>query len=331
MTAHAIAGPEVARYASAARPRRISLPPGWPFLAMLILSPLWYVLGLGSFIWILLAAPMFAHLLMTRSWRAPRGFILWLFFLLWVLLSAVGLQTTGNAFTYLFRTGAYVAAGLGFLYLVNVDEKDLPTDKILVALTVFWIVIVGGGFLALAIPHFSFSSPFQKVLPGSFLSNRYLHDLVHPSLSQAQALGGVRAIGHAITRPAAPFPYTNQWGGTYAFLIPFVILTMRRLRSRRRRIALAVLLVISLVPFVISINRGAWLSLAVAALYAWIRFAVRRNLRSSVGMLVLLGVVVLTVLVTPLRGVVLARLGHHGSASLRLELYHQSAQSALQS
>jgi polysaccharide biosynthesis protein PslJ len=313
---------------SRARPR---LPAGWPFLAMLFLAPLWYVLGLGAFIWIILAVPMLAHLMLARKWRAPGGFILWLFFLLWTALSALQLHSAGNWFTFSFRAGAYIAAGLGFLYLVNTDEKDLPTYKIIMALTFFWAVIVAGGYVALALPHLSFSTPFQKILPGSFLSNRYLHDLVHPSLSQAQALGGVRAIGHAITRPAAPFPYTNQWGGTYAFLTPFVLLAVRRARSRRVRVGLGVLVVISLVPFVISINRGAWLSLIVAALYAWIRFAFRRNLRSTLGLLLLLAVVTLAILVTPLRGVVLARLGHHGSTSLRLELYHQSGQSALQS
>jgi hypothetical protein len=318
-------------HGAATRWRPLHLSPGWPVLTILLFFPLWYILGLGAFIWIILAVPMFAHLLLARSWRAPGGLILWFFFLLWTALSAFQLHTTANWFTYLFRFATYAAAMIGFLYLVNTDDKDLPTHKIVRALTVFWVIVVAGGYLALALPHFSFSTPVEKLLPGSFLSNRWLYDLVHPSLAQAQALGGARAIGHAITRPAAPFAYTNQWGATYAFLTPFVFLTARQSRSRRVRAGLFVLLVVSLVPFIISVNRGAWLSLVVAAVYAWARFAGRRYLRSTLGLLGLLVVVALVIVATPLRGVVQQRIAHEGSASLRLSLYQQSGQNVMQS
>ena len=97
--------------------------------------------------------------------------------------------------------------------------------------------------------------------------------MVHPSLSQAQALGGVSAIGHAITRPAAPFAYTNWWGANYAFLLPFVVLAMRWARSRLVRVSLAGLLLVSLVPFIVSVNRGAWLSVVVGGLDDWLENA----------------------------------------------------------
>jgi len=312
------------------RRRRFQVPAGWPFLAILVLFPLWYVLGLGAFIWIILAAPIFVHLIMARTWRVPRGFIIWLLFLVWVGLSAIQISHSANWLTYGYRTASYLAATLVFIYLVNTDEKDLSTRRVINALTIFWVVIVAGGYLALAFPHFSFATPTGKLL-GHLGSNRLLISLVHPSLSQAQALGGVSAIGHAITRPAAPFAYTNWWGANYALLLPFVVLAMRWARSRLVRVSLAGLLLVSLVPFIVSVNRGAWLSVVVGGLYAWVRLAARRRGRAAMGMFALLLVVGVAVLATPLRGVVQARIGHEGSASLRLSLYQQSGQGALRS
>jgi polysaccharide biosynthesis protein PslJ len=309
---------------------RWRLPAGWPFLAILVLFPLWYLLGLGGFIWVILAAPMLVHLVVARTWRIPRGFIIWLFFLIWVGLSAIEISKGSNWFTYAYRAAAYLAATVVFIYLINTDERDLPTRRIINALTVFWAVIVVGGFAAMAAPHFSFSTPTQKLL-GHLGNNKLLIALVHPTLAQAQALGGVQAIGHAIARPAAPFAYTNWWGANFAFLIPFVILAIRQARSRLARVGLAGLLVASLVPFIYSINRGAWLSLIIGGLYAWVRFAARRRGRAGLGGLALLAVVAVAVLATPLGGVVHDRIGHAGSTSLRLTLIDQSAQGALQS
>lgn len=312
-------------------PRRLHLPAGWPMLAILLLFPLWYVLGLGAFIWIILAVPMLGHLVMARTWRAPRGFIIWVLFLTWMGLSAVQLAGPTDWLTYLFRASTYLAATLGFLYLLNTDSEDLPTERIIWAFTAFWAVIVAGGYLALAFPHTSFPTPTEKLLPSAFLSNRWLYDLVHPSLAQQQALGGVAAVGHAITRPAAPFAYTNWWGANYALLIPFVILAGRLGRSHRVRVTLYGLLLLSLVPFVVSVNRGAWLSVIVAGLYAWGRFALRGHARATAGLFALLVVVALAVVATPLRGVVQDRIEHEGSAGLRLSLYEESMQGALQS
>ncbi len=312
------------------RPGRFHLPPGWPLLAILVLFPLWYVLGLGAFIWIILAAPIFVHLVLARTWRVPRGFVIWLFFLVWVLLSAIQISHTANWLTYGYRRPRTWRRPWLFIYVVNTDEKALPTRRIINAFTVFWVVIVIGGYLAMAAPHFSFSTPAQKVL-GHLGTNKLLLTLIHPTLAQAQALGGVQAIGHAIARPAAPFAYTNWWGANFAFLVPFVILAIRQARSRLVRVSLMGMLLVSLVPFVYSINRGAWLSLIIGGLYAWIRIAARRRGRAFIGGLALLAVVAVAVFATPLGGVVRARIGHEGSASLRLSLIQQSGQGALSS
>jgi hypothetical protein len=295
-----------------------------------VLFPLWYVLGLGGFIWIILAVPLLVHLVLAKTWRVPRGFIIWIFYLVWIALSAIQISHSSNWLTYAYRTAAYAAATLAFIYLVNTDEKALPTRRIVNAFTVFWIFIVIGGFAVMAAPAFSFSTPTQKLL-GHLGSNKLLAALIHPTLAQTQALGGVAAIGHAIPRPAAPFAYTNWWGANFAFLLPFVILAVCQARSRLARVSLICLLAVSVVPFIYSINRGAWISIIVAGLYAWVRFAIRGRGRAALGGLALLTVVALAVLATPLGGVVHDRIGHQGSASLRLTLIDQSAQGAMQS
>jgi hypothetical protein len=320
-TAMPASGPDV-------RPGQFHLPAGWPVLAVLVLFPLWYVLGLGAFIWIILAVPMLVHLVVAKTWRVPRGFIIWVFFLIWVALSAIEISKSTNWLTYAYRAGGYLAATVAFIYLVNTGEKALPTRRIINALTVLWVVIVIGGFAAMAAPHLSFPTPTEKLL-GHLGSNKLLLALIHPTLAQAQALGGVQAIGHAIARPAAPFAYTNWWGANFAFLVPFVILAIRQARTRLVRVSLAATMLASLVPFIYSINRGAWLSLIIGGLYAWVRFAARRRGRAALGGLALLAVLAVAVFATPLGGVVRARVGHEGSASLRLSLIQQSGQNVL--
>ena len=311
------------------RRRRRRLPPGWPILACLVLYGLWYVLGLGAFIWVIVALPIFANQVMRHRWRVPRGIVIWLFFLGWVLLSAIMIHKSTNWLTYGYRFTSYLAATLAFLQMVNTSEKELPTDRVLKALTIFFVTIVIGGLAAMAAPAFSFPTPTGMLL-GGLAHNKLLGALVHPRLAQAQALGGVQAIGHAISRPAAPFAYTNWWGGNYAVLVPFVVIYWRRLTSRRNQLILGVILVVSLVPFIYSINRGAWLSLIAAGVYAWARYAIRNGGRALIGGMVLAAVLGLA-LVSPLGSVVQARLGHSGSASLRLSLDQQAGASALHS
>ena len=64
--------------------RRRLLPPRWPLHALFAGFPLWWVLGLGGFIWLILAVPMAAWLLRQKTVLAPRGFTIWVAFLLWM-------------------------------------------------------------------------------------------------------------------------------------------------------------------------------------------------------------------------------------------------------
>src|SRR5258708_24265147 len=58
-----------------ARPGFAARHPAWPVAALLVGYPLWWALGLGNFMWIILAVPMISHMVacQTRGDRRMRG------------------------------------------------------------------------------------------------------------------------------------------------------------------------------------------------------------------------------------------------------------------
>jgi O-antigen ligase len=91
-------------------------------------------------------------------------------------------------------------------------------------------------------------------------------------------------------RPSAPFLYTNNWGNVYSLLLPFVILYLWQVRRQARFWPLALLLPVSLVPAVMTLNRGMFLAVGVSLLYVAFRLTLRKDLR---GILALVAVAVL--------------------------------------
>src|SRR6266545_2091871 len=53
----------------------------WPLWALLVLYPVWWLLGLGTFIFPILAVPMAIYLVRHRPIKVPPGFGIWLLFL----------------------------------------------------------------------------------------------------------------------------------------------------------------------------------------------------------------------------------------------------------
>ena len=74
-------------------------------------------------------------------------------------------------------------------------------------------------------------------------------------------------------RPTAPFPYSNAWGNNLALYLPFFILGWFGRDAGWRRKVAPFVLAASIVPITFSLNRGLWISIAVAAVYASIRLA----------------------------------------------------------
>ncbi len=66
-------------------------------------------------------------------------------------------------------------------------------------------------------------------------------------------------------RPTAPFPYSNAWGNNLALYLPFFVLAWFGRDAGWRRKVGPLVLVASIFPITFSLNRGLWISLAVAA------------------------------------------------------------------
>lgn len=231
-----VAAPERAHRAPAplvppARGRGPRQLPSWPVTALFAGFPVAWLLGVGSFAVVLLAVPMLVAMVLRGGVRVPRWMWPWAVFLVLVLASAVqvdGIRLVGVA----LRASNYLAVTVLFVYVYNSGVARTPPRLVVSAVVGFWVFVVVGGYLGLLLPGASFATPLSYVLPGSVLGNSYVQELVVPSFAEVQEPWGAT---EAFVRPSAPFPYTNGWGCAYALLLPVVLLSLMRARSRDRK------------------------------------------------------------------------------------------------
>jgi hypothetical protein len=302
------------------------LPYGWPVIALFGLYPLWWVLGLGGFIWVILAIPMAFSLMMRKRIRAPKVFGVWLLFLFWMLASGVMLDSAIRWIPFLFRAGQYVSVTILLLYIYNAPRRLLTDRTLIMTMVALWVVTVIGGYLGIALAGHTFATPVERLLPHSIATNPYVQTMVHPGFGQVAAF-----LGYPWPRPNAPFEYTNDWGASYALLMPFVILSFRRYRSTLARNAMRILVVLSIVPVVVSMNRGLWLSLSVGIVFAGIRMASQGRTKPLASMMLGVAVIALILGFSPLRGLIEQRFEHQHSNEGRLTLYEQATAGVLES
>ncbi len=263
--------------------------------------PLWWALGLAQIIFFAMAIAMVVILHKQKeSLRVPHGFALWLLFLIWMfagllMVRAVraghrprrrarpGLQLRrlGRAGTSPSRSRCSTSRTL---------PRELPTQRIVRLLGWMFVVTAGFGVLAVLMPTLEFPSLMELVLPKSVVSTNFVRTLVHPSLSSSSDF-----LGYVQPRPTAPFPYSNAWGNNIALYLPFFMLGVLRPRDAgwRRKVG-PVVLVAAVFPIIFSLNRGLWISLALAAVYAAVRLAVNgrtRALQALVAALLVGGIV----------------------------------------
>ena len=181
----------------------------------------------------------------------------------------------------------------------------MQTEKVLWALSIFWIYVVIGGFLGLVFPYFSFTSPVEAVLPHAILSNDFVKEMVHPAFAQVQDF-----LGFPTPRPSAPFVYTNDWGGSFGLLVPFVILAWQTGLRRRFKIILGCAAAASIVPVVFSMNRGLWLSLGLGLVYAALRLSLKGRERALIAFVSVTILVAGALFLTPLGEHALRTVGH---------------------
>ena len=254
------------------------LKPGWPLAVLFLGFPLWWALGLAQLIFFVVAAAMAVILYRQRAVRVPHGFALWLLFLVWMLAGALLFRANapdtvpggglGRLAGFSVWAGWYVAVTIAMLYVAN-TARQVSTLRIVRLLGWMFVVTTAFGLLAVLIPTFEFKSPMELVLPQRLVSTNFVRTLVHPSLSSSSDF-----LGYVQPRPTAPFPYSNAWGNNLALYLPFFILGWFGRDAGWRRKAAPLVLLAAVFPITFSLNRGLWLSLALAAVYAAFRLAV---------------------------------------------------------
>ncbi|HLR97064.1 MAG TPA: hypothetical protein VK053_21265, partial [Jiangellaceae bacterium] len=304
-----------------------------PVTGPLVGAPLWWVLGLFQLVFFLAAAVMLARLLRQRRVAVPRGFGVWLTFLVWLLVgllvlqvdapAAVAGQSNGRYLTFAYRFGWYVSCTIAVLYVLN-TRRTVSTERVCAAVAWFFVILVGGGLLGILRPQLSFPSALELVLPGRLTRQPFVAELIHPSVAQIHDF-----LGSAAARPSAPFPYTNSWGMAVALTIP-VFVTVWWRRGGRWRWAMAGVLALAAIPIISSLNRGVWLSIGAVVLLTAIRSALSGRIRLLGGILAMVLVVGLLVVFSPLGAMVQARLDNPHSDEGRSNLSTQSVVSTLE-
>lgn len=298
--------------------------PFWPVALMFAAYPLWFVLGVNGFTWVLLALPMAASLSHRRDLVVPKGAGWWLIYLVAVLGSALSIEGVARLSGWTLRFGYYAAATIVMLYVLN-GRAGVNVWRVIRSLTLLWMVTVAGGYLAFVIGDFAFKSPAAYLMPRPLLENELIHTLMHPSFAQIQDI-----IGVPVPRPKAPFTYTNAWGSMLALLTPFAFIALydRRVGLSYRVVRLT--MIASVVPAVISLNRGLWLSLGLGLIYAAIRFGVAGERKLVIQGLWASVILVVVFTISPLGGLIATRINTGHSNEDRASLAIAAVEGAIE-
>jgi O-antigen ligase/polysaccharide polymerase Wzy-like membrane protein len=297
----------------------------WPLTVSFGAYPVWWVLGVGAFVWPVVACCMLVSMVWRRWSRAPAVMLIWLAFLAWVLLTAAQLSSGTRLMTFLYRYSLYAGGAVLFLYVYNLPRSRRLEAKVLNRLLAFWVIVVVGGYAGIAFGEHSFTPPFYKLIPHGVASHAIVQELVLPVFAQVQSF-----LGFPVPRPAAPFTYTNQWGANIATLTMIALGALAASQRGRRRVLILAGLVASLVPMIVSLNRGMLLSLAVGILYVTLRFGLRGRVGALAAVIAVTALMVGVVVLTPLGHLVMQSFGstHGHSNSTRLSLYQQASSGA---
>jgi hypothetical protein len=295
---------------------------------MLVLWPVWWLLGIGEYAPVLFAIPMVRRMYHWRASgrrpiRVPPGFGIWLLFLLITFAGLATLSQTApdtvatsvadRLFSWGLRTISYLATTVILLYVGNLTEKELPRRQLGYLLGLLAIYTIIGGLAGTFLPTRSFTSPFALIVPNSLQqSNSEIQLMLHPSTDQV-----MNTLGYAEGRPTAPFTYTNMWGNSLAILLPWLVVTWCSQGTKRQRRIGVTALVLSIIPIVYSLNRGVWIGLGLAAIYLAMRFAARGKLAMIGALAFVFALTTLVVFATPLQTIISQRLSHGASDTAR--------------
>jgi hypothetical protein len=259
--------------------------PVWPLLLMFGLTPLWWVLGAFYLCWPLFGAVLLLLLITRGRIVLPPATGWWVAFLALAALSATQVIRPAELMTLGLRFAFYLTALLVLLYAYTAAREGTSWGRLLAPLCMFWLAIIVLGWIGVLAPTFEASTLMEALLPAGLRVTPFLNDMVHLHAAEYNPLSL-----HPTFRPSAPFPYTNNWGSTYALLLPCVAGYIATGRRGPLRPILMVSLPLSLPPAYLTLNRGMFISLGAGLALLAARALWRGNAR------VVLSIVALTVL-----------------------------------
>ena len=253
-------GDEAADLAALPAARRSGRPAGLTLILVFWGYPFLWALGLQEASWPVCASFLGVWLFRRRDRLVvPSGFGIWLLFLGWTLASALVLQGGSRILAWGYRESLYLSGTVILVFLVNTSPKELSTRRMNLMVLALWAATVLTGLFGLFEPQIEFKSLAELVLPHSLTNIPFVFDQIHPRFGDQTELLGV-------TRPTAMYSYTNSWGAALGMLTPMALYARQFLLTRRARLSFWIILVLSLIPTIVSVNRGLWVSLVVAGL-----------------------------------------------------------------
>ncbi len=291
---------------------------GWPLVLAIGAYPVWWLIGLELVVWPVVAGLLVLELIRRpQPLRAPRGVMLWVAFLMWTVASAVLLSGADRAAAWLYRTSHYAAVLVIVIFVASVSARALPTRRLAMALLSLYAAIVIGGYLGIVFTDIPFPSVLSLVLPGSIKGIGLVAESVNLEFGNTADFLGVR-------RPSTLFAYTNAWAAALGVTTPLALFAYRFLSTTRARAAFWLLLGSSIVPVIVSVNRGLWVSLIVTGAAGLVLLAARGHLVAAVRILLAAITAVMVVWVTPLGDFVRRRLFETPNLSTRESLLDAS-------
>lgn len=302
--------------------RRHPLPAGWPLKYLLIGFPLWWALGLGTLIFLLLALPMALELRKRERILLPPAFWMWGLFLAWrvVGLLLLGLSppgthpgsVSGRVISLAFSAVEYAAVTITLLYVGNLRTDKVPQSAIGRWMGWFFLTVFAGGFLGIIAPSFSFPSVIELMLPHRIAAQAFVRTLVHPVAAQVQDV-----IGTGNGRPAAPFGYTNSWGNALSILVVWFVAAWVVPAVGAKRLLYAGIVAATVVPVILSLNRGLWIGIAFTILLVLGRQLFRGHFGIVLAVFAVTAAAAVLAAASPLASVITSRLQHGVSDNIR--------------
>lgn len=300
--------------------------PAWPLGLPFLLYGFAWLAGLGDLIWPLCAAVMAVILTRTRGVRVPPGFGVWLLFVAWVLSSVVAVDSVGRLIGFGYRVSLYLAATVIAIYAYNAVHS-VCVRYICGILVIFLAMMSIFGYLAAAFPLGTLQTPLSVILPGGLQQNPIVQDMVVRRLTQFNP----DSWEQTVPRPSAPFLYTNTWGNVFSLVWPLTAFYSWRERASWRGRAALVVVTLSTVPALLTLNRGMFVGLGVFAGLVIARLAWAGRVGLGAGLLVGALGLGAAVMMSPVGDLLLQRLASGSSTEDRGSLYMDTFEASLES